>query len=307
MGAAVGLTAEQVRPFLASLRDAGYGGEVALLVDPALAGKLRADPVARGVTLIEARQWLPFSLGLWRHRRLMRFVWSPLQTLLWAAIRALGWIARDPERRLALQLPLAVVACTPMEARFLRYRRFLADHPHERVLLSDVRDVLFQSDPFAALPATGLAVSIECSSYTIATEPHNAAWVERAYGSQMIQRIGTHHVSCVGVTHGDREAISNYLAQMTSEILRLSPSRLGVGGADTAIHNVLIRTARLGAVHELPTLASPIATLNGVDERQVHLTPEGKVMNRDGSQPSVLHQYDRLPVIGPRLLRVLGG
>jgi hypothetical protein len=307
MGAAVGQTADEVRPFLQSLRRTGYSGAVALFVDPALERALRGDPAARDVTLIRSRQWLPFKLGLWTRRRVMRFAWLPLQLLLWAAVRALAWIVPDEEHRFRLQLPLAAFACTPMEARFLRYRRFLDEHPHGRVLLTDVRDVLFQSDPFSALPRSGLAVSIESTAYTIATEPHNRAWVKRGYGPGMLERIGDCHVSCVGVTHGDLVAIGDYLEQMTGEILLLSPSRVGVGGGDTAIHNVLLWTGRLGAVHQLGTLASPVATFNGIDEWQVRVTPQGKVLNADGSQPSVLHQYDRLSALGATLRRGLAG
>jgi hypothetical protein len=307
MGAAIGLTMRQVAPFLTSLRNSGYAGRVVLFLDAELERALRHDPIASGVTLVKARQWLPFKLSLLGHERVMRLGWSPIQTLLWMSLRWLERLPLDAERRLRLRLSVARVACTPMESRFLRYRRFLAAHPHRRVLLTDVRDVLFQNDPFLNLPQSGLAVSMESTSYTVATEPHNAAWVERAYGPRMLEQIGANTVSCVGVTYGDAEAIANYLEQMTNEILRLSPAQVGIGGADTAIHNVLLWTDRLGSVRRLQTLASPIATLNGVDERDVRLTAGGRVLNADGSEASVVHQYDRLPTVSPKLLRALAG
>lgn len=307
IGAAIGQTAEQVRPFLRSLARSGYGGDVVLFVDRDLKRELRGDPESARVRLITARQWLPFRLGFWQRASAMRYLWRPVQYLLWIAARALERLVRDRELRFRCQFPLAVFACTPMEARFLRYRRFLAAHPHAAVLLTDVRDVLFQGDPFETLPAEGLSVSIESPAYMIATEPHNAAWVKRAYGPAMLERIGGKRVSCVGVTCGDRAAIAEYLSKLTGEILRLSPSRIGVGGADTAIHNVLVWTDRLGPVHRLEPLQSPVATFNGIDERAVAVSTAGRALNRDGSQPSVLHQYDRLPGLGARLLRALAG
>lgn len=305
MGAAIGLHHEQVTPFLRSLRRTGYRGDVVLFVDRRLQRSLANDPVARGVTLLRARQWLPFKLGLLQRPRLMRWLWKPLRSVLWTALELVQRLPVRHGMQLRLQIPLAMALYTPMETRFLRYRRYLRSDPHSRVLLTDVRDVLFQSDPFASLPAEGLGVSIEADSYTVATEPHNAAWIARAYGSGMLQRIGHNRVSCVGVTCGDAAAIASYLNQFAEELLALSPEAAGIGGADTAIHNVLVWTERLGVVHRLEPLASAVATLNAIPSEEVCLSDAGRVLNRDGSKPSVLHQYDRIPAIRDGLLRML--
>jgi hypothetical protein len=299
MGAAIGLTAKQVTPFVASLRNAGYNGTVVLFVDPALDRALRGEPAARGVTLIRAHQWLPFKFGLLEHPRAMRLIWAPLQAALWAALRAARRLPGGGE------LPVAKLLYTPMETRFMRYRRYLRDHAHARVLLTDVRDVVFQNDPFDHLPQAGLAVSLEVPSYTVGTEVHNAAWIKRVYGPQMLTEIGAERVSCVGVTAGDAAAVSRYVTLFIGELLRLPPKTAGIGGADTAIHNALLWTNRLTPVHLLEPLASPVATLNGVADADVAISAEGKLLNRDGSEPSVLHQYDRIPAIREGLLRTL--
>jgi hypothetical protein len=305
LGAAIGLSSDAVRPFLRSLRGAGYAGPIGLLVDPALKKQLLNEPLAAGVTLIGARRYLPFRLRMLERPWMLRWLWSPIERVSWRLRRLLGKLARGSGQRFALQFWIARWVCTPMEARFLSYRRFLEVHPHRRVLLTDVRDVVFQRDPFADLPSSGLAVSLESADYTIATEHHNAHWIERAYGRKMLERIGDNRVSCVGVTYGDGSAIWRYLVLVTEEILRLSPSQLGIGGADTAIHNVLIWTGQLGSVHQLETLASPVATFNGIDQQAVRISDAGTVLNRDGSEPSILHQYDRIAGLGSSLLRVL--
>lgn len=307
LGAAIGHRFDQVKPFLASLRNAGYSGRVVLLVDRSLERRLRDDPLVGNVTLLRARQWLPFKLRLVRRRRFMRWVWTPVSTGLWIAARSLAALPVAAETRLRWRVAIATLVCTPMEARFLHYRRFLERDPPGRVLLSDVRDVVFQDDPFSTLPGAGLAVSIESWRYTVASEPHNAAWVKRVYGPSKLQEIGERRVSCVGVTYGDGATVANYVRLMSAEILRLSPSRLGVGGADTAIHNALVWTGRLGRVRELETLTSPVATLNGFGLDDVRVSAEGKLLNLDGSCPSVVHQYDRVPDLAPRLLRALAG
>lgn len=304
MGAAVGFRADQVIPFVTSLRNTGYSGSIVLFVDSRLGRALHSHSAVSDVTLIRAQQWPAFK-QLLDHKTMMRFLWFPLRKVLWMLLRALRRLPIDEEVRCRLQLPLALLMHTPMDGRFLRFYRFVKMHPHEFVLLSDVRDVLFQNDPFTHLPDTGLAVSIETRSYSIATESHNAEWVRRVYGQPMLAEIGANRVSCVGVTFGDGPAISNYLKLMTDEMLRMSPKRAGIGGADTAIHNMLIWTNRLGRVHLLEPLASAVATLNGIDEARIRLGPGSKLLNVDGSEASVLHQYDRVPGLRRKLLRTL--
>jgi hypothetical protein len=305
IGAAIGLTLAQVAPFLRSLRNTGYAGSTVLFVHPALKRALRKDPLGTGLTLIRASQWPPFKLGLLERPRVMRSVWAPLQRAIWTLLKVLRRIPCREELRLALQMPVVHLVYTPMETRFLRCLRFVASHPHERVLLTDVRDVLFQTNPFAQLPNGGLAVSIETPSYTVATESHNAAWLARAYGTSMLAKIGANRVSCVGVRCGDATAIKAYLRLFEQELLSMSPAAAGIGGADTAIHNKLLWTHRLGCVHLLEPLASAVTTCNGIDEAEVRLSPEGRVLNLDGSEASVLHQYDRLPGLRLALLRTL--
>jgi hypothetical protein len=296
LGAAVGLTRQQVTPFLTSLRNAGYSGRVVLLADAALRRSMRTDPIVADLTLLPAHRWLPFRLGLFSRPRLMRWAWRPIQSVGRMLLSVVEAIPSKALKRLDLQRHLTDFVFTPMEARFLRYHAFLKAHPHQRVLLSDVRDVVFQTDPFQHLPRTGLATGLENPAYTI------ARWIELVYGPKLLARLGHHRVSCVGVTYGDGPSIRVYLEAMAEEIMRLTPVAIGAGGADTAIHNFLLRTRRLGDVNELETLAGPLATLNGFEEEEIPVTTEGRVRNRDGSEISVIHQYDRVPGLASKLL-----
>ena len=301
MGAAVGLRVDQVMPFLVSLRRSGYGGEVVLFVDRRLEKDLaRARPFP-GLKTIRARQWLPFKLGLVRRPHRMLCVWSPLRSALWVGLKAIGRLPLHDELRLRLQGTVAKLLYTPMEARFLRYQRYLATRRYAGVLLTDVRDVVFQLDPFEELPSNGLAVSIETERYTLASEPLNARWIRRVYGDDLLRQIGTNQVSCVGVTYGDGDSIAHYLKLFNGELLKLSPATAGVGGADTAIHNMLVWTGRLGAIHRLQPLVSPVATLNGIAEEEISLC-SGRLLNLDGTIVSVLHQYDRIPRVRAAVL-----
>lgn len=304
LGAALGLDGPEVRPFLDSLRNTGYAGDVALLVDRRLARELGQDARLGGVLLVRMRSLLPVTFRRLHRGRTLKRVWAPIQSLGWSLVRATGRVRASPAVR--VQRRLAELMCTPMEARFLRYERLLEAHPHDHVLVCDVRDVVFQRDPFLDLRGPGLAVSIETRRYTIAEEQLNARWVRDNYGEAVLGRIGANPVTCVGVTYGDRRGIGLYLRLMREEIVRLSARGAREGGADTAIHNYLVWTGSLGRPRLLETLASPVATLNGVPEHEVALSSEGRVRNRDGSEPSVVHQYDRIRGIASCLLRAVG-
>jgi hypothetical protein len=221
-------------------------------------------------------------------------------------MRLVSRLPKGGRARSGLQVAVADRLFPPMQSRFFHYRRFLTANGHDRILLTDVRDVLFQRDPFADLPATGLGLSLEGPGYTLATEPHNAARLRLMYGEEMVERIGSNRVSCAGVTYGERAAMMRYLDLMTGEIETLSLRKAGLeGGLDQAMHNALLWTGQLQEVHLLETLASTVTTLHGIPEADVPISPHGTVLNRDGSEPSVVHQYDRVPGLAPRLLQAL--
>ena len=97
----------------------------------------------------------------------------------------------------------------------------------------------------------------------------------------------------------------SYLAAMGEEILSMPPAPAGDAGTDTAIHNRLLWTGRLGEVALLEPLASPVATLNGVAEAEVRLNDDGHLITAGGREPAILHQYDRIPALRVPLLRAL--
>lgn len=301
MGAAIGLQAEQVETFLDSLEKRGYRGSVVLFADRALARVLSSRRGTLELTVVEAAQWIPFRFGLLKRKWIMRRLWRPAQELLWRSSRL---PIAEPARSKLLRM-LAQILFPPMDTRFLRYQRYLELRPYRRVLLTDVRDVVFQEDPFTSLPIAGLGVSIETSAYDVASQSHNALWVKRVYGEEMLERIGTNRVSCVGVTYGDREAITQYLHCFNRELLALDPAAISIGGADTAIHNKLLWTKELRDVHLFEPLEGPVATLNEIPFSELEISPKGVLLNRDGSPAAVLHQYDRIPPLRDAVLAAL--
>jgi hypothetical protein len=305
LGTAIGYSEEQMAVFVRSLRATGYAGELALLVDRRDLARLRQSALLRGTQLIGVASWLPFQFRALLKGDAERWLWRPLHATLWACVRALGYMPLPQRWRWRLQIPLGSLLYPPSESRFLHYYRLVGATPCQRVLLSDVRDVLFQTDPFAKLPHHGLAISLEVPDYTIGSEQWNRSRTLLIYGEPVLQKVADCQVSCSGVTAGDAGSMRRYLELMAQDIFALGRLESRQGWFDQAIHNVVLRTRWREPLHGLDTLRSPVATLGAVRDADLRFDDRGRLLNLDGSPVCIVHQYDRKPAARDVLLRSL--
>ena len=178
--------------------------------------------------------------------------------------------------------------------RYFLYRNYLADSPRTfaRILLTDVRDVIFQRDPFSYPWPDGFNATLEDRRTTVASCPFNAHWVREHLGPETLEAIGHNPVSCSGTTVADHHSMIDYLDKMTA---RLFPPTTGerMAGYDQGIHNMLVHTGRLANV-TLHDNGGPILTLAqtpGDPRTDAH----GRVLNDTGRPAHIVHQYDRKP------------
>jgi hypothetical protein len=130
-----------------------------------------------------------------------------------------------------------------MYVRFLYFRDFLANHRAEyhKVLITDVRDVFFQANPFFGFTG-GLMVFEEDGNIPLANSIlYNALWVEKLFGSAALAKIGRFPVICAGTTMGDIESMCRYLQEF--EALMRQAKTIDICGSDQGIHNYLCRRA----------------------------------------------------------------
>jgi len=180
----------------------------------------------------------------------------------------------------------------------LRYFSYLnhleSSRKYERILITDVRDVIFQRDPFSFPWPNGLNCTLEDHNATIGGCPYNAHWVREHFGPEMLATLADKPVSCSGTTIGDHDAMIDYLRTMTNH-LTPPPKAERMAGYDQAIHNVLIHTGQIKklTVHKNN---GPILTLG-----QTHGEPTtdetGNVLNEAGVPAHIVHQYDRKPAL----------
>ncbi|HIH38639.1 hypothetical protein J4460_01550 [Candidatus Woesearchaeota archaeon] len=163
--------------------------------------------------------------------------------------------------------------------------------PQGKILLADMRDVIFQKDPFDYPYPEGLCCFLEDKRVTLATCPFNARWMTEAFGEETLRSLGHFPVSCSGITIGDAHAIAEYLKRMVS----LMKVYGGKGGIDQAVHNYLLRTSPGFQAAYYENDNGPVATLatflakGGI----LRFGRDGILKNTDGSIVNIVHQYER--------------
>jgi hypothetical protein len=157
------------------------------------------------------------------------------------------------------------------------------------VLLTDVRDVVFQRDPFDfPVKKDAIHVAMERSDIPIGACPWTAPWVRRAYGEETLKRVAQSEMSCSGTTLGPVAPMKRYLEAMLAEIARMKTAEAYL---DQPAHNVLLLGGKLDPVERLYNFSGPILTAGS--ERTFHFDGQGQLVNNDGSVINMVHQYDR--------------
>lgn len=175
--------------------------------------------------------------------------------------------------------------------RFFLYKRFIEKENNvEQIMISDVRDVIFQCDPFTVCNGNYLYCFTEDRSMTLSTCPYNSNWILQAYGANMLNELGHNPIICSGITIGNRGNIVHYTEVLCKELAKVPP----IQGIDQGVHNVIIRSGLVSNTVIYDNESSPVYTLAYVKPDSIKTDKSGYVLNGFGI-PCVVHQYDRHP------------
>jgi hypothetical protein len=165
---------------------------------------------------------------------------------------------------------------------------------YDQILVSDVRDVVFQKHPFEGIGATGCHFFLEGDNRIIAEEAVNLSWMRKFLPPDEVERIGTRRVSCCGVVMGDATTMTDYLRRIAGYLHALPLRLRREGGADTVFHN---RMAHLtGEVAcDLVENNVHVATMGLEGSEAYRAGEDGLIHTASGHLPAILHQYDRIP------------
>ncbi|MGV9010850.1 hypothetical protein [Brevundimonas sp.] len=180
----------------------------------------------------------------------------------------------------------------PVMQRFVAFDRLLRSWPNvDGVLITDVRDVIFQADPFSPWPDRLLAFQ-EYEAGVLSDHAFNMKYVRALAGDGLAKIVSQQPCICVGTVMGPRADI----LRLCRAILMLAATpRSAIGGAfgaDQAACNLAIHLGMIEA-QVLPNYGR-VATL-GLTEGAKLTFMDGKVVNPDGTISAIVHQHDRHP------------
>ena len=202
--------------------------------------------------------------------------------------------------------------------------------PTSIVMMSDYRDVMFQSNPFEYRkyewqpPVAQLTVFQENHPIKVIDRcVFNSGWIASCYGGKALKKIGSNTVSCSGVSFGTRDAIMVYaeliLKQLdVSERYQYSTEsfpdekqqkRCISVGMDQGFHNWLVYSGELDKYMNLKIYQQgegPVNTVGSFGGARAVLkfslekwgivkgeSPNKYFYNWNGDKSPVVHQLDR--------------
>jgi len=185
--------------------------------------------------------------------------------------------------------------------RYFLYFLYLSKRENcfSQVLLSDVRDVIFQSDPFRYATCQGLYSFLDPSVH-LGDEPLNVRWIKNLFGEEYCQSRLGRRILCSGTTLGDALSILAYLQKMCLILIRALPRVVGQIGDDQAVHNYLLWEGQIPNVFICENGENAVMTLKHAPSGSFIFDGNERLLNLDGSPAPVLHQYDFHPILKPK-------
>lgn len=302
LGLIHGYEANAATAFLRSLRRVAPHAEVVLACGE-ISSSTRDALRQQGCTLLPYRYYRArvFGRRVWPGNTR----WHPIHT------RYAAWINRLPlgaDAKLRLRARVARHFLDPNTRRFVEFQLALGHRlpDFDRVLLSDLRDVVFQADPFQLIQDEGILFGLEDEGVRLGSHWANSRWLERVAGARIRDELADERVSCVGVVLGSGRVISDYLRQLVEVLTSPGINVANFHGADTGGHNLVVRRSRLPGVRFADFHSGGILNMHGLRPECIRWNADGYLCDANGRTIPIIHQFDRHPHVASRLLNRLG-
>lgn len=283
MGAVKGYSFSQLRPFVLSIRQSGFKGDVCLIYSG-----LSADTLEKlrnlEVVLVPMQYRGNGALNSWS-----RF-WKLIKPVM-------IFLGKSAAGRLIMK------NITPLQtSRFYNYNDFLRRNraKYKNVLVTDVRDVIFQADPFRKFSTTKVQCYEEDRDLSEDTQ-FNLPWIHALFGDAAAGSFKDAKIVCSGTIMGGIDEMIEYIGQM--EKLLLSAKDIGIGGSDQGLHNYLLRTKAHNA-DIVPNARGEVLTVFEPNIGKYQMV-DGLFRDHSGDVIPVIHQYDRIASLEAALLKRL--
>lgn len=174
--------------------------------------------------------------------------------------------------------------------RHFLYYDYLLKHgsKFEKVLITDVKDVVFQNNPFNVTIEEKIYVAVENISILIEGCKCTSKWIRKGYGDEIVEVMKKKEVICAGTTLAPVTLMKRYLLRLIQEF---SVVKEVYRCADQAMHNVLLHQNKIGPVFKCYNFKGPILTVG--TEPSYFLNKQRQLIDEKGVIIPIVHQYDR--------------
>ena len=196
-------------------------------------------------------------------------------------------------------LPYLKHGFRPEMARYMMYDDYLSAFAQRfrKILLTDLRDVVFQGDPFAE--PLYAEVSFAAEDHKIGSCPNNSTWLRMLYGEAVLAELADCQISCSGTTIGEAGGIVCYVKTMREEIETRTFDRRRFG-LDQGIHNYIVWKLR-PPYGRFDPANRIVQTLHYTPKHRLQVT-EGQI-TFEGRAAPIVHQFDRHPDLVAHIAR----
>nr|WKN36971.1 hypothetical protein K4G66_31890 [Tunicatimonas sp. TK19036] len=180
----------------------------------------------------------------------------------------------------------------PNSLRYFLYQAYLKEHKgeYDQVMHTDIRDVIFQKNPFDYPYQDGVYFFLEHTTTKLGSSQHNSYWIQHGFGQKVLDQMKDETISCSGVTIADYDSFMDYLSKMTNHLCKIPDT----GGMDQGIHNYMLRNNQLSKFHTVPDDSGTVSTISTFKPfKCIKLGNHNTVVNQNGALINIVHQYDR--------------
>ena len=277
-----------IKPFFSTLRSTGYSGDVVLF-----------------------HSNINIALHTVNRLRQMGVILVPFETLFPHLQPALAkhLIRWADEKRVSI----LNLFCFRYLLAYCYLKEFAEKYQH--VMLSDIRDVIFQKDPFNFSIGEKLCCFLEREGVSLGQQPANAESMELAFDKPTLERLSDNPIVCAGITIGPTNLIIDCLEKIIDLFMRapgegweVPPPVAGQTSRqksrailDQAVHNYLVFSALLPKFTLYPNDGDAVLTV-GIEDN-VSLNNSGLIVNKRGGFSAVGAGSDLSPIMRPTRAR----
>lgn len=279
-----GYSESDLAPFFNSLTQCGFNGDICYITQeqdaPALSNFLKAG----NINLHLFKGQTPMRKN--RVRKIGKYI-----DTLCSRYPFLGKVSVPFREKYAIKN-----ACAHLRRHFL-FRDVLnsSAKDYQNVMMTDVRDVIFQRDPFDFdIQPDSIYYFLEAEHTRIQDCEKNSWWITEMLGGKALERLGPNHISCGGTIIGCPKIMLMHF-KITTESIAKNLRCCNRAGIDQAPHNLIIWDRLVPNVNAIPNRAGIILTMQTTKREHWSITDDGLIMVDGNKIPNTVHQYDRYP------------